>query len=54
MISLHFTNPVTNVLPNGSQPGQTFDILTLEDEDFDNESGFKVAKTSKLSISYDI
>lgn len=54
MISLHFTNPATQVLAAGVVPGQTFDIATLEDEDFDHVLKLKVGKTSKISISYDI
>ena len=42
------------MIPKGSSPGETFDILTLDDEHFEYEEGFKVAKTSKVSISYDI
>ena len=51
MISLHFTNPATEVVPEASA---TFDIATLEDEDLSYGVNLKVAQTSKVSISYDV
>ena len=54
LISLHFTSPVSEVLTSGIAPGETFDIETLDDEDLSYELSLKVAKTSKLSISYDV
>lgn len=54
LISLHFTDPVSEVLTEGTAPGETFDIETLDDEDITYDLKMKVAKTSKVSISYDI
>ena len=53
-ISLHFTLPQTEVLAAGLAPGETFDIETLDDEDLDYNLQMKIAKTSKISISYDV
>ena len=52
-ISLHFTQPAAEVVAGGL-PGETFDIEALEEEDLDYASGLKVAKTSIVSISYDV
>jgi pyruvate/2-oxoglutarate dehydrogenase complex dihydrolipoamide acyltransferase (E2) component len=54
LISLHFTQPRTEVIHGGLVPGQTFDIETLEDEDLNYDLSLKVAQTAKISISYDI
>ena len=54
LISLHFTQPQTQVLAGGAVPGETFDIETIEDEDLDYNLQLKIGKTSKISISYDI
>lgn len=35
-------------------PGETFDLETLEDEHLDYDLTLKIAKTAKISISYDI
>jgi len=42
------------VLTEGVTPGETFDIETLDDEDLSYKLSLKVAKTSKVSISYDV
>ena len=54
LISLHFTSPASEVLTEGVTPGETFDIETLDDEDLSYKLSLKVAKTSKVSISYDV
>jgi len=54
LISLHFTEPVSEVLSEGTAPGETFDIEALDDGDLTYDLKMKVAKTSKVSISYDI
>jgi hypothetical protein len=48
MISLHFTPPATEVVGSG----ETFDIETLDKVTYDLQ--MKIAKTSKVSISYDV
>ena len=35
-------------------PGETFDVETLDDEDMNYDLTLKIAKTAKISISYDI
>ena len=52
MISLHFTNPATEVLPSSEK--QIYDIATLDDEDLSYDLNLKVAQTTKVSISYDV
>mgnify|MGYP003695075221 CR=1 FL=1 len=42
------------MLTEGVTPGETFDIETLDDEDLSYKLSLKVAKTSKVSISYDV
>lgn len=54
LISLHFTQPQTEVIHAGQAPGETFDVETLDDEDISHDLTLKVAQTAKISISYDI
>ena len=53
MISLHFTDPQAEVVPQG-RIGEIHDISTLEDEHLSYDVSMKVAHTSRISISYDI
>ena len=53
-ISLHFTQPLDEVVVGGSEPGETIDIEELDDEHLDYACGPELAKTAKLSISYDV
>ena len=53
-ISLHFTQPVDEVVVGGSEPGEIFDVEQLDDEHLDYACGPELAKTAKLSISYDV
>lgn len=54
LISLHFTNPETEVLAEGKAAGETLNIETLDDEDMSYDLKMKIGKTSKVSISYNI
>lgn len=54
IISLHYTDPQAEVLPEGSRIGEIHDISTLDDEDLSYDVAMKVAHTSRISISYDI
>lgn len=51
LISLHYTPPAPEVVP---ESGETFDIETLEEDDLCYDTKMKIAKTSKVSISYDV
>ena len=54
LISLHFTQPKTEVVNGSQQAGETFDIETLDDEHISYDLDLKVAQTAKVSISYDV
>ena len=53
-ISLHFAQPTDEVIAGGSEPGETIDVEVLDDEHIDYACELELAKTAKLSISYDI
>lgn len=54
LISLHFTQPQTEVVHGGQKVGEMFDIETLDDEHISYDLSLKVAQTAKISISYDV
>lgn len=54
LISLHFTQPQTEVVHGGQKVGEMFDIETLDDEHMTYDLSLKVAQTAKVSISYDV
>lgn len=54
LISLHFTEPQTEVIHGSQNPGETFDLETFDDEDVSYDLTLKVAQTAKISISYDV
>ena len=58
MISLHFSPPAQEILPQQEEAGKVYDLEDLdemgEDEVDQGAIELKVATTSKLSISYDV
>lgn len=51
---MHFTQPSTEVVPDCAIAGQTFDIQTLDSQDLSYDLNLKIAKISKISISFDV